>query len=308
MKPNRLILYALLALVIPGGGGRSAAQESKDADPKRQADRRALDQLTKDMIDAFDRRDAAAIAAHWTDTGEFRHNDDEPVRGRAEIRNGYERFFKSLDGKPKLEIQTDSLRFPSADTAVKETRLLLRNDDGEIVAAGRQDAVLVREGDQWKVAVIHESDTDVVPDVSLEELGWLVGTWRAVTKDREVTIVYEWDEKQNFIRGKFSVREGAAVVDSGTEIIGKDNARGVIRSWLFQSDGGFGSGAWSRDGGKWTIDVHNVKADGSELTATLLYIRVDPDTFTWQAVDLALDNSPLPDTPPIKASKRAPPK
>ena len=68
-------------------------------------------------------------------------------------------------------------------------------------------------------------------------------------------------------------------------MIGKDNAEGVIRSWVFQSDGGFGGGVWTRDGKKWSVDVHGVRADGRELTATIIYVQVDPDTVTWQAVN-----------------------
>ena len=45
--------------------------------------------------------------------------------------------------------------------AVTEATLRLKNDDGEIVASGRQDTVLVREGGQWKVAVVREWDRDI---------------------------------------------------------------------------------------------------------------------------------------------------
>jgi uncharacterized protein (TIGR02246 family) len=299
MRWKSTVLCTLLAL-----GGSAAAQDKTAQDPKREPDRLAIDKLTQAMIQAFEKRDAAAIAAHWTEGGEFVHNDGEPVRGRAEIQKGYAEFFKALKGQPKLEIQSDALRFPSADVAVKETTLRLKNDDGEVVASGRQETVLVREGGRWKVAVVREWDRDLGLDVGLKELQWLIGTWRAVTKDRAVTITYAWDENKAFIRGKFTVKEGTKVIESGTELIGKDNAAGVIRSWVFQSDGGFGGGAWARDGKKWSIDVHGVRVDGRQLTATVIYIPVDPDTVTWQAVNQALDGVPVADTQPIKVTKQ----
>jgi uncharacterized protein (TIGR02246 family) len=303
MHRKSIVPFTLLALVVLGGGF-TTAQDKTAKDPERERDRRVIDQLTRDMIQAFDKRDAAAIAAHWTEDGEFIRNDGEPIRGRAEIQKGYAEFFKTLKGKPKLEIQSDSLRFPSAEMAVKETTLRLRNDEGEIVASGRQNTVLVREGGQWKVAVVREWDRDVGLDTGLKELEWLIGTWQAVAKDREVTITYEWDENRAFLRGKFMVKEGTKVIESGTQVIGKDNARGVIRWWVFQTDGGFGSGVWTREGKKWGADVHGVRADGRELTATLIYIRVDPNTCTWQAVNQALDGVPIADTPPIKVTKQ----
>jgi uncharacterized protein (TIGR02246 family) len=302
MHWKSIVPFTLLALVVLGGGF-TAAQDKTTKDPKRESDRLAIDQLTNDMIQAFDKRDAAAIAAHWTEEGEFIHNDGEPIRGRAEIQKGYAEFFKTLKGKPKLEIQSDAVRFPSADMAVAEVTLRLKND-GDIVASGRQAIVAVREGGQWKVAIIREWDRDVGLDVGLKELEWLIGTWRAVTKEREVTITYAWDEHKAFIRGTFTVKEGAKVIESGTELIGKDHTEGVIRSWVFQSDSGFGSGVWAREGKKWSVDVHGVRADGRKLTGTIIYIQVDPNTVTWQAVNQAHDGVPLSDTPPIKVTKQ----
>jgi uncharacterized protein (TIGR02246 family) len=302
MHWKSVLLFTVPALVL--GGGLTTAQDKTAKDPKREPDRLAIDKLTQDMIQAFDKRDAAAIAAHWTEGGEFIHDDGEPIRGRAEIRKGYATFFKTLKGKPKLEIRSDALHFLSADTAVKETTLRLKNDGGEIVASGRQDTVLVREGGRWKVALVREWDRDVGLDASLKDLEWLVVIWQAVTKDREATITYAWDENKAFLRGKFTVKEGAKVIESGTEMIGKDHAKGVIRSWIFQADGGFGGGAWTREGKKWSVDVHGVRADGRELTATFIYLRVDPSTVTWQAVNQALDGVPLADTPPIKVTKQ----
>src|SRR5688572_33429144 len=110
---KRILVFTLLALVIRGGGPITAQDEAV-ADSKREPDRVAIDELTKDMIRAFDDRDAAAIAANWTEEGAFTHNDGEPIRDRAEIQKGYEEFFRTLKGKPKLEIQSDSLDFRSA--------------------------------------------------------------------------------------------------------------------------------------------------------------------------------------------------
>jgi uncharacterized protein (TIGR02246 family) len=297
------VLFTLLALVVPGGGF-TAAQDQTAKDPQREPDRLAIDKLTRAMIQAFDKRDAEAMAALWTEGGEFIRNDGEPIRGRAEIQKGYVEFFKTLKGKPKLEIQSDALRFPSADTAVTEVMLRLKNAEGQIVAAGRQATVLVREGGQWKVALVREWDHDTGLDVGLKELEWLIGTWQAATKDREVTITYEWDENKAFIRGKFTVKEGTKVIESGMEMIGKDHAEGVIRSWIFQSDGGFGGGVWTRDDKKWYVAVHGVRAKGKQLTATIIYILVDPSTVTWQAVNQTLDGVPAADTPPIKVTKQ----
>jgi uncharacterized protein (TIGR02246 family) len=300
LKLNALSTMALVIL----SSGFATAQDKTAKDPKREPDRLAIEKATQNMIEAFDKRDAAAIAANWTDEGVFVHNEGERIRGRAEIQNGYAEFFKTLPGKPKLEVQPDVLSFPSADMAVSETTLRLKNEEGDIMASGRQETVLVRESGKWKIAIVREWDRDAGLDLSLKDLKWLIGTWRAASEDREVTITYEWDESQAFLRGRFTVKQSAKVIESGTQIIGKDNAKGMIRSWVFQADGGFGDELWTRDGSKWSVDTHGVRADGTVLTATNIYIRVDPETVTWQAVNQVLDGVPVADTPPIKVTRQ----
>jgi uncharacterized protein (TIGR02246 family) len=302
-----MLLLAGLTLLFVGGGFMTA-REKAAKDPKREADKTAIDKLTKEMLRAFNDHDAAAIASHWTAEGEFIRNDGEPLHGRAEIEKGYAGYFKTLKGKTRLELQSDNLRFPSADTAVTEVTLWLKNEEGEVIASSWRNTLLVREGGQWKVAIAREWDRDTSLDVSLGELAWLIGTWHAANKEREVTTVYEWDENKAFIRGKYTLKEGNKVIESGTQYIGKDNAESTIRSWVFQSDGGFGGGVWTREGKKWTVDVYGVMSNGTELTATNIYIHVDPNTYTWQSVDQALDGLPIADTVPIKITKQKPAK
>jgi uncharacterized protein (TIGR02246 family) len=305
MHRKRILLVTGLAVLLLGIR-LMTAQDKADKGPGREADKAAIEKLVKENIQAFNNRDAAAIAANWTAEGEYVRNDGEMIRGRAEVQKGYAEFFKTLKGKPTLEVQTDGLRFPSADTAVSEVTLRLKNEEGEYIASSWRTTLLVREGGQWKVASVQEWDRDDGLDVSLNELEWLVGTWHVATKDREVTTTYEWDENKAFIRGKYTVKEGAKVIESGTQMIGKDNSAAAIHSWVFSSDGGFGDGLWTRDGKKWTVDVSGVTPDGRELTATAIYIHVDANTYTWQSVDQAVNGEPIPDTQPVKVTKQKP--
>ena len=299
---TRSALSVCVLLVL--NGGLLAAQEGTAHDFNHEPDRLAIEKSTQELIQAFDKRDASAIAAHWIEEGEFIHNDSEPIRGRAEIEKGYAEFFKSLKARPKLEIQSEGLRFPTADMAVTETTLRLRNEEGEIVASGRQNTVLLRQSAQWKLAIVREWDRDTGLDVSLKQLQWLIGTWQAASEERQVTLSYEWDQNQAFIVGKFTVKDGSRIIESGMQMIGKDNAKGVIRSWVFQSDGGFGEEVWTREGRKWSVEVHGVRADGKVLAATNLYIQVDPDTLSWQAVSQNLDGVPLADAAPIQVTRQ----
>lgn len=301
---SKKCIVAVTALTLVFGVRYMTVQGKATLGADREADKQAIDKLIKEQIQAFNNRDAAAIGANWTTDGEYMRNDGDPVRGRDAIQKGYAEFFKTLKSKPTVEVQTDNLRFPSADTAVSEVTLRLKNEQGDLIGSNWRNTLLVREDGQWKVAMVKEWDRDNSLDDSLKDLEWLIGTWRMETKDRDVTSTYEWDENKAFIRGKYAVKQAGKVAESGTQMFGKDNSEGGIRSWVFQSDGGFGDGLWTRDGKKWTVDFDGVTADGRKLSATVVYMRVDADTFTWQSVQQTVDGEPIADTLPIKVTKQ----
>ena len=68
---------------------------------------------------------------------------------------------------------------------------------------------------------------------------------------------------------------GAAGHREITEIIGWDQDRGQIRSWLFTSDGRFAEGSWSRKDNVWTLRLADAAGD---CLCTLT--RVGPDEMT----------------------------
>lgn len=305
MNRKSIVLVAGLALLVVGVHFLTA-QDQTARGKDREADKAAIEKLVKDQIQAFNNRDAAAIAAKWTADGEYIRNDNDRVQGQDAIQKGYADFFKTLKGKPTVEVQVDNLHFPSADTAVSEVTLRMKNEQGDVIASNWRNTLAVRENGVWKVAMVQEWDRDNSLDDSLKDLDWLIGTWRMDDKNREVTTTYEWDENKTFIRGKYTVKQGGKVVESGMQMFGKDNAEGGIRSWVFQSDGGFGDGFWTRDGKKWTVDFDGATADGKKLAANVIYQRLDANTFTWQSVQQTVDGQPIADSQPIKVTKQNP--
>ena len=83
-------------------------------------------------------------------------------------------------------------------------------------------------------------------------------------------------------------------------MIGKDPRTGLLHSWMFESDGGFGEAVWNWDGKQWRLDAAGVEADGGETTATNLLTPLDKDSFTWQSIDRTVDGEDAPDIPPVK--------
>ena len=51
-------------------------------------------------------------------------------------------------------------------------------------------------------------------------------------------------------------------------------------------------------------DLSGVTPEGKRLTANVIYIRVDANTFTWQSVDQTVDGQPIADARPIRVTKK----
>jgi hypothetical protein len=77
--------------------------------------------------------------------------------------------------------------------------------------------------------------------------------------------------------------------------VGWDPHRGVIRSWVFDSAGGFGDAVWRRDGKRWVTSVEGVLPDGGAGRSTNVYEFVDPNTFVWRSTDRDVDGQPMAD-------------
>jgi uncharacterized protein (TIGR02246 family) len=280
--------------------GRTEAAPAAGAAGKdgRDADRAALAKTVQSFIAAFERGDAKAVAAHWTTDGEYIADDGTTLRGRAAIEKSYTELF-GKDAKHKVEIEVDTVRFPSKDTAIEEGHFRVRRGKAEDHARSRYTVLHVREGGNWLMAVVREWPVEAV---SLRDVDWLIGTWSAKRDGIEVHTTYEWHANKNFIRGTYTIK-GKDATHTGFQMIGKDASTGTLRSWTFDNDGGFGDAVWSRDGKKWVQESAGVLADGSTLSANNVITRLDDDAFSWHSINRSLDGEEMPNLPPIKVTR-----
>lgn len=302
MNRHRVIALAWLAVFL-GAVGYMAAQDKKTEDPKREADTQAIRKVGHEYVQAFEKGDAKALGQMWTAEGEFHAADGDVIRGRPAIEKAYAELFTGKEPR-KLELEATSIRFPSADTAILEGVIRRKTAEGEATSSSSTHTLLAREGGQWKLVLVHEWDRDTTNDDALKDLDWLIGTWVAGNKEKEVVTTYEWDDNKTWIRGKFTVKEGGKVVESGTQLLGKDNSEGVIRSWVFQSEGGFGESVWTREGKQWTAEATGVLPDGRTMAATNVYVRLSPDAWTFQSTHRTIDGTSMPNTEPIKVTRQ----
>ncbi len=140
----------------------------------------------------------------------------------------------------------------------------------------------------------------------MQELAWLVGDWVDDSPDADDAATVTWTKNKTFLTYTFKVSGGNPGDDlEGTQIIGWDPAAGTIRSWMFDSDGGFGEGTWSKHGDTWVVKFNQVLADGRKASATNVYKMVDGNTFTWKSIGRKLDGQFLHNIDEVKMVRKA---
>jgi uncharacterized protein (TIGR02246 family) len=285
-----------LALVV----GTLARAEEKANSKETEALKARAEEFTK----AFDKGDAKALSEFWTADGDYVDQAGHTLKGHKEIEAAFEKQFETAKGA-RLRITTTSLRVLKDDLAIEDgtTELLYPNDAPPTTA--RYTAVHVKQGGQWYLASVR--DAVYVPPSNhdkLRELEWLAGDWAdEAEKGEAAKATFSWAENDNFLVSSFVATLKDVPVAGGTQWIGWDGAAKTIRSWSFNSNGGFSEATWSREGNKWTSKSNATLSDGKKLTGTNVITKVDADHFTFQSTKRTLDGKELPDGDVVKMKR-----
>jgi uncharacterized protein (TIGR02246 family) len=292
------VVIGLAALSCLDGQQPAAKSGGGKAGDANAADLSAIKAAGQSFLKAYLAGNAKAMAAHWTDNGEYFADDGTILHTRSAIEKAYAAAFAKKQVPTDAEIDVTSIRFPSKDTAIEEGFFKVRaGKEGHTTS--KYTVLHVREGGKWLMAMVREWPSE---GVSIRDLEWLIGTWEAKRDDTEVRTKFEWWGDKTFIRADITIKQKDHVRE-GFQMIGKDLATGQIRSWTFDKDGNFGAATWERDGKKWMQDSAGVMDDGSILAATNILTRLDDDSFTFQSVNRSVGGEDVADIPPVRVHR-----
>jgi len=278
--------------------------QAKDAPvsegPSREADREAILQSARDFTTAFEKGDAKAVAALWTEQGELESDDGPILRGRSAIEAAFAARFKDRPAG-KMEIKVENIRFPSRDTAIEEG--LTRTTASDMLPdSAYYRALHVREDGKWRIALSREWGA---AENRMADLDWLIGSWRGQAKDHEMVISFAPEKDRPFIVGEFTATAAGKTVSLGTMKIGVDPVSGQFMSWHFDQDGGYGHGLWLREGNNWVVDSHGKQADGAETASVNILTRFGGDELGWRSIDRMVGGQAQPDSLPVRLKRVA---
>ena len=169
---------------------------------------------------------------------------------------------------------------------------------GTLPASALADALIER------TSQVAEGDV-TAPENPLKELAWMVGDW--IDDDEHATIEssVKWSKNDAFLIRSFRVSNLAAEPLSGMQVIAWDPAEKRIRSWTYDSRGGFGEESWSRSGDQWSMRTRFTRPDGGRASAVHVMTRAGDDSFRWKSVNRVIDGSLQPDIDEVTVVRKS---
>lgn len=261
------------------------------------------------FVDAYAKRDAAAIGNMFTADAEFLDEFGERSQGRKAIIAVFENVFRNSQNATIDEISIERIRNITDRVVMEEGVVLAAESPDHVRTQSRYVALHTLEEDgRWRINSLKNMPVIVVGrKEQLEQLSWLTGNWVNEDDNSVVHTTCGWSEDGNYLLRRFNVQTRDGKEMSGVQRIGWDPAGKKIRSWTFDSHGGFYSGLWTKHGKEWLLTSAGVTASGETVTATTAYSLHDAEMVTWRYRSLIVAGRVRENMETITMVKRPPP-
>jgi uncharacterized protein (TIGR02246 family) len=306
-----LLLVGLLAglLVVIAPSVRSRPEAQKQATPEarqgqeqagakpaadRSADEAAIRANVAEFVRASNIGDAKAVAALFTPDAVIVDKDGNTSEGREAIEQTFAEQFAEAPQK-RLKVFISSIRFIGPDLAVEVGTTKETPAPGEAPDYDRYTVLHVKRDGKWQMALARDSEGEAPTNHErLLPLGWLVGEW--VDDGGSVVVVSScrWSEDGNFLLQDFKLEVEGRDAMRVTQRIGWDPLAKRIRSWVFDSEGGYGESVWARNGDAWIIKATGVRPDGTTASATNVLVPAGTDGYVWRSTDRVIGDEVSP--------------
>jgi uncharacterized protein (TIGR02246 family) len=313
-KMSTKFLSATLALLLAYSGFLSSFSQDVDNRPAGEAVSSDEDRLESEMeairsasagyVVAFNDRDAEKLAQFWSENGVYEVPDSkEQLKGRRAIQEMFKVLFAKYEDV-KMTVTIDSIRLITSNVASEMGHAFVSSQGSTSVS--RYSAIYVKEGGLWLLDSIHETDVELTDSKQspLAQLEWMVGEWVDQGDDSAVETDVHWTANGKFLTRNFRVLVPGNEMFSGTQVIGWDPIHQQVRSWVFDSAGGFSNGSWKRKGENWVVESTGYLADGRTASSIQVFAQVDDNSFTWQSFGREVDGVRLPDIETVRVVRK----
>jgi uncharacterized protein (TIGR02246 family) len=253
------------------------------------------------FADAFNKGDMTAFSELWAKDAEYINEAGTATHGRDAIATLFKRYLEAHKGA-RIALKVTSIRPLSENVALQDGTSALHESSGT-TDEGRYTAIWVKTDGKWRLRSARDlpsDSSDAAAGSPLKELKWLVGNWEAEKGALNLSIRPTLN--QAFLTVDYKTKAGDNEM-TVMQLIGFDPLSGQIKSWTFDSLGGYSEGLWRRDGSTWTAEVAGVLPSGQTGTAINVIRYVDDNTFVFQARDRVIGDQPIPNSE-LKATRK----
>jgi uncharacterized protein (TIGR02246 family) len=292
MKRKTSLLATLLAAAALAISPVSAEEQTEASNPTAS--------VSATYQQAFNAGNADKVAALHTKDAEWLDSDGTTHEGRDAIRAILVKAFAAAPGRT-IQFAVEKVRPVGDDVIIETGSAAVTAPDGE-ESISAYTTIYAKDGDEWRIAQVTETapETEPSPASQLGALRWLEGTWKGENSKRPVTLKISEAQNGNFLTINYSFGQDG---DQGTstEVVGFDAAADQVRSWTFDSEGGFSEATWQPDGSNWLVVSKSVNPDGSRASSQLdIRPAADGKSFTVEGYNRESGGVPMPKLGPIK--------
>ena len=310
------LAFALVAIAVAKGPQESVSRESpalpvaatvtSPPAAAHQEDEKSIRLAAEAFANAYNAGDAKAIASLFVAQGEIVDEAGQSTQGHEGIEQVFAGAFKEHP-KTHIDLAVGSIRFIGLNMAVEEGVSTVTYEADEPAQRSPYTVVYSRQDGKWLTASARDlPDDSPTPEQQLKQLQWMIGRWVDESPEALVFTSYRWSDNQCYLVGEFKVQIGGRPVMTGTHRIGWDPVAKKIRSWIFDSEGGFGEGIWTREGNQWIVKMTGVTRDGKIASSTNITNRVSKERMTWQSRDRIIGGEKTPDIEEVTITREPP--
>lgn len=303
--------FVFAGIISLGLASSVSSQETPPNKPTNQTpelgkqNRRSIEQVISSYESAFNSKNVETLISHWSATGVYSSQTSGKTTGRAAMRKQFEILFTDTPSI-NISLETDSIQFISPNVALEQGRVTVFAKDGQTTQSD-YDVVFVKQKNQWLIDRVSESKSEEVNSsyAELKKLDWLIGQWTATAPGHRVEYTCQWTVNQNFISRKFTVFDPSnETIASGLQMIGWDAKAGLIRSWLFDSDGGLVKGTWHPGDNQWTVQSVASFADGGSGSFSGVFQLHENGEHSWKKTNRVIDGQLMPNIESIRSRRK----
>ncbi|MEX2168965.1 MAG: SgcJ/EcaC family oxidoreductase [Pirellulales bacterium] len=284
-----------------------ALPSEKEPVPEPSADEAAIRASVEKYVESYNRRDSKSMAAMWSPEAVYTNpQTGEGIVGQEAIAKQFDYEFAGAEDA-KLVVVVDSIEFVSPNVAIEKGSATVSYSEFPPEETTYTVVHVKREG-KWLIDRVSETKVPAPPHSNygqLKELEWMIGSWIDEDQTASIRTDCQWTKNKNFMTRSFAAVVGDQVEMSGMQVVGWDPAAKQIRSWVFDSEGGFGEGTWTKKDDKWFITSKGTLPDGRKSSAIHVITMIDDDSYTWQSTDRQVDGEILPNVEEVMIVRAA---